>query len=55
VEVSYAGSYELDEKALEDGTALDEDFGSLGTWISSALVRLGDLRLDYRPADPSET
>ena len=55
VEVSYAGSYELDEKTLEDGTALDDDFGSLGTWISSALVRLGDLRLDYRPADPSET
>ena len=28
-----------------------EHFGALGGWISSSLVRLGDLRLGFRPAD----
>jgi len=53
VEVTYTGSYELDEKTLEDGSALDRHFGSVGGWITSALVRLGDLPLSFQPApDP---
>lgn len=49
VEIAYTGAYELDEKTLEDGSALDEHFGSMGGWITSALVRLGDLPLSFLP------
>lgn len=51
-EVSYEGSYELDEAALADGSILDDHFGAVGGWISSTLVKLGDLDLEYLP--PSE-
>ncbi len=53
VEVSYEGLYELVEEMLADGssTLLDEHFGALGGWISSMLVRLGDVRLDYLPPE----
>ena len=50
-EVSFSGSYELDEKKLETGTALDEDFATIGGWVTSALVRLGDLPLRYQSAE----
>ncbi len=50
IEVSYEGFYELDESALADGSALDEHFNALGGWISSTLVRLGDLNLVFGPA-----
>lgn len=50
IEVSYQGSYELDEKSLEDGSTLDAHFSSMGGWITSSLVRLGDLPFTYRPA-----
>ena len=43
----------MTEAVLEDGAELDEHFGDLGGWVSSALVRLGDLRLDYRPVEAS--
>ena len=49
-EITYTGSYELDEKTLEDGSSLDQHFGSMGGWITSALVRLGDLPLVFQPA-----
>jgi hypothetical protein len=49
VEITYTGSYELDEKTLEDGSALDEHFSSIGGWITSTLVRLGDLPLAFEP------
>ena len=52
VEITYTGAYELDEKTLEDGSALDEHFGAIGGWIASALVRLGDLSFSFQP--PSE-
>ena len=52
VEVSYEGLYLLDEDSLADGSALDDDFASMGGWIASTLVKLGDLALDYRPPDP---
>lgn len=50
VEITYTGSYELDEETLEDGSALDEHFAAIGGWITSALVRLGDLPLSFQPA-----
>jgi hypothetical protein len=57
VEITYEGLYELAEETLADGasTLLDEHFGALGGWIASTLVRLGDLRLTYLPADDVET
>jgi hypothetical protein len=57
IELTYEGLYELAEDTLADGsnTLLDEHFGALGAWISSMLVRLGDLKLDYLPADTDET
>jgi hypothetical protein len=53
IEVTYEGLYELSEETLADGAShqLDEHFGALGGWISSALVRLGDLRLSYLPPE----
>ncbi len=51
IEVSYEGSYELDEATLADGSILDEHFSAMGGWIASTLVRLGDLTLDFLPAD----
>lgn len=53
VEITYEGLYRLAEDTLADGssTLLDEHFGSLGGWIASMLVRLGDLKLDFLPAD----
>lgn len=48
-EVSYEGSYELAEEALADGSILDDHFSAIGGWISSTLVKLGDLSLEYLP------
>ena len=48
-EVSYEGSYELDETALADGSILDDHFSAMGGWISSTLVKLGDLHFEYLP------
>jgi hypothetical protein len=48
-EVSYEGSYELDERCLEDGSILDDHFSAMGGWISSTLVRMGDMPLDFLP------
>ncbi|MDZ7679045.1 MAG: hypothetical protein U5K29_10885 [Acidimicrobiales bacterium] len=51
IEVSYEGSYELDENSLEDGSILDTHFGAMGGWISSTLVRLGDLKFEFLATD----
>ena len=53
VEITYEGLYELAEETLADGASslLDEHFGALGGWIASTLVRLGDLRFAFLPAD----
>jgi len=53
VEVSYEGSYELDEPALADGSILDQHFSAIGGWISSTLVKLGDLKLDFLAIEES--
>ena len=52
VQVSYEGAYELDE-VLADGSKLDEHFSSMGGWIASTLVRLGDLTFDFLPPEES--
>jgi hypothetical protein len=53
MEITYEGLYELAEETLADGSSglLDEHFGALGGWISSMLVRLGDLPLAYLPPE----
>ena len=53
IEVTYTGDYELAEETLQDGTSklLDEHFSTLGGWIASTLVKLGDLQLEFLPAD----
>jgi hypothetical protein len=51
VEVSYEGEYELDEAVLADGSTLDDHFSAMGGWISSTLVRVGDLEFDFLPPD----
>jgi len=47
IEVSYDGTYELDEEVLADGSKLDQHFSSMGGWIASTLVRLGDLTFEF--------
>lgn len=47
IEVSYEGSYSLGESSLADGSLLDGHFSSMGGWISSTLVRLGDLNFVF--------
>jgi hypothetical protein len=54
IEVSYDGSYDLDESVLEDGSKLDEHFSSMGGWIASTLVRLGDLTFEFLPPEDSQ-
>jgi hypothetical protein len=51
IEVSYEGTYELEEDVLEDGSKLDRHFSSMGGWIASTLVKLGDLTFEFRPPD----
>jgi hypothetical protein len=48
VEFGYEGAYALDDKTLGDGALLDDHFASMGGWIASMLVRLGDLPFTYR-------
>ena len=52
-EIVYQGAYELSEETLADGTnaTLDQHFGSLGGWVASTLVKLGDLQFAYHSAD----
>jgi hypothetical protein len=56
IELTYEGLYELAEETLADGSSsmLDDHFGALGGWISSLLVRLGDLNLTYLPPDEED-
>ncbi len=50
IEVSYEGSYELEESTLADGSSLDGHFSAMGGWISSTLVRVGDISWDFLPS-----
>ncbi|MEZ5382978.1 MAG: hypothetical protein R2754_14430 [Microthrixaceae bacterium] len=51
VEVSYEGSYELDESTLADGSVLDDHFGAIGGWVAATLVRLGDQTFSFLPSE----
>jgi len=53
LEITYEGAYELAEETLSDGASslLDDHFGALGGWVASTLVKLGDLKLSYLPAE----
>lgn len=51
IEVSYEGSIPLDERTLADGSVLDEQFGGIGGWVTSTLVRLGDLSFEFLPPE----
>ncbi len=51
IEVSYEGSYELDEDTLQDGSTLDGHLAAMGGWIASTLVKLGDLDMEYLPPE----
>ena len=44
----------LDEDTLKDGSVLDTQFGGMGGWVASTLVRLGDLKFEFLPPDPEE-
>lgn len=55
IEVSYEGSYDVEEEVLADGSVLDGHFAAMGGWIASTLVRLGDLKLDYLPAGDGDS
>ncbi len=52
--MSYEGVYRLAEEVLSDGSIIDTHFASMGGWIASTLVRLGDLKLEYLPPEPSD-
>ena len=56
IEVTYEGLYELAEETLADGASvlLDQHLGALGGWIATMLVRLGDLKLAFRPPDDAD-
>ena len=49
IEMSYEGSYDFDEDTLKDGSILDDHFSAMGGWISSVLVKVGDLTYDFLP------
>lgn len=55
IEVSYEGTVALEESTLADGSVLDDQFGAMGGWVASTLVRLGDLKFQFLPADPEES
>jgi hypothetical protein len=50
-EVAYQGSVRLDDTVLEDPSKLDEQIATLARWVASALVRLADLQLAFRPPE----
>lgn len=51
VEVAYEGSYRISSDAMTTHKAADAHLATLGSWVASTLVRLGDLRLEYLPPD----
>lgn len=54
VEVTYEGTWRLEERALEDPAKLKLELSPLGQWVASTLVRLADLDLAFLPPDPEE-
>jgi len=50
-EVAYTGSYELDERTLEDSALVDVEFEAMGGWIAAAVVKLNQLGLRFTDPD----
>ena len=51
LEIAYQGSLRLEDALLEDPSKLDEQIAGVARWVASALVRLADLRLPFRPPE----
>jgi len=51
LEIAYQGSLRLDDALLEDPSKLDDQIAGVARWVASALVRLADLRLPFRPPE----
>lgn len=53
IEATYEGLYELAEESLANGASslLDKHFGVLGGWVAALLVKLGDVKYVFLPAD----
>ncbi len=51
LEVAYQGSLRLDDTLLETPSKLDDQIAGLARWVASALVRLADLELNFRPPE----
>lgn len=54
IEVAYEGNYRLNESDLAETKELAGHLATLGSWIASSLVRLGDLRFEYLPPEPDD-
>jgi hypothetical protein len=54
VEFAFDGSFEFTEATISDRSELERAFAGVGPWVASQLVRLGDLRLAYRPPDDAD-
>lgn len=54
-EVAYQGSLRLDDALLEDPSKLDDQIAGLARWVASALVRLADLDLPFRPPEEEDS
>lgn len=54
VEFAYEGTVELPETVLDDLGELEASFAGFGSWVASALVRLGDLQLAFTPPEGAE-
>ena len=55
LEVAYQGSLRLDDALLEDPSKLDDQIAALARWVASALVRLADLELPFRPPEEEDS
>jgi hypothetical protein len=55
IEVDYEGSTTLEEHVLAEPSLVEPALAPLGRMVASVLVRLADLPLEFRPADPTET
>jgi hypothetical protein len=55
IEISYQGTYHLEEAVLEDPEKIDGQVAGLARFVASGLVRLADLDLPCLPADDAES
>ncbi len=51
LEIPYQGTVRLEEPLLEEPSKLDAQISGVARWVASALVRLADLDLAFRPPE----